>query len=100
MGSAHGFVRPAKAVIRGPRLEPATTWIPADAEVAPHYKRPVHFAGAGAPPAPPCAPSPSAGAFFGAEKIIWPIRFSRLTDDCVYLILPPSGIVLSALPGT
>src|SRR5260370_32657374 len=51
--------------------------------------------------AAPCGASPSPGFFCppGAEKIICPIRFSRLTGDWVNLICPPGGIVLSSPPG-
>src|SRR5215469_3053810 len=60
-------------------------------------------AGAGAEPAgaaPPCAP-PSSPDFFSlvGENIIWPIRCSRLTEDCVYLIRPPGGMSFSDPPG-
>src|SRR6516165_970484 len=45
--------------------------------------------------------SPSPGFFCapGCEKIIWPIRFSRLTGAWVNLMRPPGGIACSEPPG-
>src|SRR5439155_12469385 len=60
------------------------------------HARPLYLA------APPCGASPSPDFFCppGEEKIICPIRFSRLTEDWVYLICPPGGIICSEPPGT
>src|SRR5438132_6697644 len=52
--------------------------------------------GGGFPGASPSAPF----LLPGAEKIIWPIRFSRLIEDWVYLMRPPGGMTLSEPPGT
>src|ERR1700676_2351724 len=47
-----------------------------------------------------CGVSPSGFFAPGEENIVWPIRLSRLTEDWVYLILPPGGITWSDPPGT
>src|SRR4051812_45988651 len=63
-------------------------------------------AGAGAAPAAgDCGAAPGALPSFAflsllGENIIWPIRCSRLTEDCVYLIRPPGAMSFSDPPGT
>src|SRR5580765_5222219 len=75
----------------GGRLEGRTARIPVVAKT--NVRR--HFGGAD------CGVSPSLGFFApGEEKIVWPIRLSRLIEDWVYLILPPGGITVSDPPGT